>query len=269
MILIKKVLGIIILFLLILTNWYLEIVDTNDLAFKKVKTENASLFLEAGISDKSIKPVINSLDKIKLEYFTRNTYYDIFQPEIYILASKESYNKLVFKLPSASTQDSDGVIFLNRMYLFGKSKNFSLQRILVHEYTHHVQFQVSLNLGISDKDLPLWFREGFAEYVSRDETNNWETNPTTLIPLNTLTDDNQFYKLSNEFDTYEMSYHYVYDLIDKFGKDIIEKIMIEYSEVGDFTKAFNNITDIKIDEYHLTIDFSNINSQGNKVLIPF
>src|SRR5690606_12308732 len=128
--------------IMIFTNWYLESIDTNDLSFEKIEMKNASVFLESGISESTINPVLNNLNKIKSEYFTKDKYYDLFQPKIYILSSKASFNKLVFKLPTASIQDSDGVYFFNRMYLFGKSPNFSLQRILVHEYTHHVQTQV-------------------------------------------------------------------------------------------------------------------------------
>ena len=130
---------------------------------------------------------------------------------------------------------------------------------IIHEYTHYVFTQKISEIGLTKEDFPLWFSEGVAKYVDSDEESGrlLELSPKVLS-LNELSTSEQWnnYRTDIQYDIYLQSQKAIYFLIDEYGVDIINKIIMETKSKGEFEEGLQSATNISIknlDEYMETL----------------
>ncbi|MFJ7826648.1 collagenase [Psychrobacillus sp. NPDC096623] len=118
---------------------------------------------------------------------------------------------------------------------------------IMHEYTHYVFTQKLSELEMNDSDIPLWFSEGIAEYIGM---NGMEV-PNTLskiVPLNELTTHEQWntYRTDPLYDIYLQSNLAIQFIINEYGSDVINKILIQTQIQREFEVGFQNVTGLDV-----------------------
>lgn len=119
----------------------------------------------------------------------------------------------------------------------------------MHEYTHYVFTQKNSEFGLTDKDIPLCFSEGVAEYIGYDDAEISETD-STILPFNQLTTYKQWnnYRIDIQYDVYLQSYLAIRFLVNEYGNNIINQIINETKTNGGFEKGFQNATGLRVNE---------------------
>lgn len=131
---------------------------------------------------------------------------------------------------------------------------WNYQSNIIHEYTHYVFIQKIAEVGLDNTDFPLWFLEGIAEYLALDNLNGRPLEVSNVIPLNELITSEQWnkYRTETEYDIYLQSEKTIYTLVDKFGPEIINKIIHETGKKKNFQEGFESATNtsiMKLDEH--------------------
>lgn len=81
--------------------------------------------------------------------------------EIYVCASQESFNEYVFL-----SKNVRGAVYWGKLFLSpGAFSRGSAKRLTTHELTHYL-FYTHLGEKAHMEGIPLWFREGIAEFVA-------------------------------------------------------------------------------------------------------
>lgn len=81
--------------------------------------------------------------------------------EVYVCASQESFNEYVFL-----SKNVRGAVYWGKLFLSpGAFSRGSAQRLTTHELTHYL-FYTHLGEKAHIEGIPLWFREGVAEFVA-------------------------------------------------------------------------------------------------------
>ncbi len=135
---------------------------------------------------------------------------------------------------------------------------YFFQRVLQHEMVHVFQFDALKTTKVSgrnvqNRNIPLWLIEGMAEYYSVD----WDylseeilrdiTLNDMIIPIKRLSDVNQL-RNREYFLIYKQSQAFLKFIGDKYGKNYIYKLFLEYVKASEnpFKAIFNtNLTDIE------------------------
>lgn len=131
---------------------------------------------------------------------------------------------------------------------------WNYQSNIIHEYTHYVFIQKIAEAGVDNKYFPLWFSEGIAEYLSLDKLDVRPSEISNVFPLNELITSEQWnkYRTETEYDIYLQSEKTIYTLVDKFGPEIINKIIHETGKKKNFQEGFESATNtsiMKLDEH--------------------
>ena len=118
---------------------------------------------------------------------------------------------------------------------------------VIHEYTHYVLTQKLTELELTDRDIPLWFSEGIAEYIGSNgmDQSNIDAKIVPIKQLSTYTQWNS-YRINPEYDIYLQSYLTVRYLINSFDNGIINEILIQTQINGDFDEGFQSATGLDI-----------------------
>lgn len=127
---------------------------------------------------------------------------------------------------------------------------WNYQSNIIHEYTHYVFAQKIDENGLASTDFPFWFSEGVAEYLAYDSEAGRQLEVPTVIPLNELITVDQWnkYRTETAYDIYLQSEKAIYFLVDKFGPDIINKIILGTGMNNSFLDGFERATNITIEE---------------------
>lgn len=139
--------------------------------------------------------------------------------------------------------DNMGIIFIN-----GENAQFSLYTA-VHEYSHFLFDLYLSENGISIQEIPAWFTEGIAEYFSfkvEQALPTFYTYYFNTFPFDKLHEINS----GNVNTIYLQGFYAIFDLIESYDEDVITQIISAYKTSGDFSAAFEEVTDENYAEYH-------------------
>lgn len=200
-----------------LTSLIIETATQNsEIYLGTVEREPVDLFLLA--SDKEMKEVNGeSVDK--------NTYYNVLLQSI-----------------SVVPEDVDNILeddFVKKSY----------QSQVSYEYAHYMFREKLKNENIDFNLFPVWFYEGFAEYIANmGSTIDYEM--FRVVPFDELV---TFSDWSNEGSNSSVnvsmqSYFAIKYLVSNFGDSIIYDIMQEMKTTKDFNKSFESKTGMTLDE---------------------
>ena len=117
-----------------------------------------------------------------------------------------------------------------------------LIQVLDHELNH-----LMVNRITAAKNVPRWFKEGFAMYVANEQSMKHKFLVSQAIlkdNLFSLKDLNQFKNLNkNEFNlAYAQSVVYIENLVHIYGTKILKRVIEELKNQIDFNKAIYNVT---------------------------
>ncbi|WP_298532244.1 hypothetical protein [uncultured Algibacter sp.] len=178
------------------------LVAKNPLLIKSIKSKYKSTdqFI-AFKSDSRIKYEIGMEDKASLIYNileNKKTYVEqvvgssFKEPiNIYICGSQERFNEYVYL-----SKNVKGAVFWGKLFLSpGAFNSARTEKLLTHELTHFLFYS---HLGESEhiKNIPLWFREGYADFVANG--GKYYTKKTKVSGL--MTSDEQELFLSGKVD---------------------------------------------------------------------
>lgn len=146
-------------------------------------------------------------------------------------------------------EDKDGVIENVPPLIWNYKKN------IIHEYTHYVFTQKTsengLKIGLTNNDIPLWLSEGIAEYIGSagEARHELELGPK-VVSLKELSTYDQWnkYRIDNQYNVYLQAQKAIYFLIDEYGVDIINRIILETLSEGQFSEGFQSATSLKVEE---------------------
>lgn len=139
--------------------------------------------------------------------------------------------------------DNMGIIFIN-----GENAQFS-SYTAVHEYSHFLFDLYLSENGISIREIPAWFTEGIAEYFSfkiEQALPTFYTYYFNTFPFDKLHEINS----GNVNTIYLQGFYAIFDLIESYDEDVITQIISSYKTSGDFSAAFEEVTDENYAEYH-------------------
>ncbi|WP_339194599.1 collagenase [Solibacillus sp. FSL R5-0449] len=139
--------------------------------------------------------------------------------------------------------DNMGIIFIN-----GENAQFS-SYTAVHEYSHFLFDLYLSENGISIQEIPAWFTEGIAEYFSfkiEQALPTFYTYYFNTFPFDKLHEINS----GNVNTIYLQGFYAIFDLIESYDEDVITQIISSYKTSGDFSAAFEEVTDENYAEYH-------------------
>lgn len=139
--------------------------------------------------------------------------------------------------------DNMGMIFIN-----GENAQFS-SYTAVHEYSHFLFDLYLSENSISIQEIPAWFTEGIAEYFAfkvEQALPTFYTYYFDTYPFEKLHENNQ----GNVNTIYLQGFYAIFNLIETYDEDVITNIISAYKETGDFSAAFEEVTEENYVEYH-------------------
>ena len=136
-----------------------------------------------------------------------------------------------------------GVILIN-----GEEVQFA-SSTTVHEYTHFLFDHYLRKQDLTIEEIPDWLTEGIAEYVAFQveqalpQKHSLYYNHFPFPQLHEMTNGN--------VDTvYLQGFYAVYDLVERFGVEVMPQLMLAYKETNDFAAAFEQVTKMDYVTYH-------------------
>lgn len=165
------------------------------------------------------------------------------QPITVILYTNQQFRD-VTRTPAWTKGLFDGKI---RVPVAGAAQNpVLLKKVLFHEYTHAVIFELSRGLTV-----PHWLNEGIAEYFEDQADSHSPSSPDPglhryfrsgqrLVPLSQLHGSFMGLSTTQASLAYAESYSAVLTLIDRFGLFRIKQVFEELGEGKDFASAFSD-----------------------------
>lgn len=139
-----------------------------------------------------------------------------------VTLKEKSFSKILNVNPDVYISGFDGrTIYLNDETLSPS--------VIVHEYTHYKMNAFCYDNGINILKVPLWFKEGVAEYISSPfYDNKYKNSKLSIVEpfrnLNTLKNANK--AISNGFDVYMQSYFAIKEIVKLKGQNSIKDILI-------------------------------------------
>jgi hypothetical protein len=142
-----------------------------------------------------------------------------------------------------------GITYDNKELILERKETplYFFQKSILHEYTHYsFQRMIDSSKGGS-ASYPLWFQEGISECIGNDKT-IVEYSDFQVIPFGELTGRDQWQaaRFQDGTNVYEQSYFAIKYLIDKYGEEIVKKIIKSTNRTGDFEGSFKKTTGINI-----------------------
>ncbi len=140
------------------TDHFLTLETDNRIRYEESAKQNAHYL--SGILNESQEAVEHSLNA----NFEKPV-------EIYICSSQESFNEYVFL-----SKNVRGAVYWGKLFLSpGAFTRGSVKRLTTHELTHYL-FYTHLGEKAHIEGIPLWFREGVAEFVANGGADYTEGN---------------------------------------------------------------------------------------------
>lgn len=200
-----------------LTNLTIETATQNsEILLGSVDREPVDVFLLS--SEKE-------MNEVNGEEVEKNTYYNVLLQSIYIIP-----------------EDIDTIMeddFTKRAY----------QSQVSYEYAHYMFRQKVKNENIDFNLFPIWFYEGFAEYIA-NVGSTIEYEMFKVVPFDQL---ETFSDWSNEGESNSanvsmQSYFAIKYLVSNFGDGIVYDIIQDMKTTKDFNQSFENKTNMTLDE---------------------
>lgn len=243
----------IIIILLIYVNYMVSIFSTGDMKLKKTTVHSVELNYEPEVQIDHFVKLTDEVINLSTMYFSKASYNFSNAPEVFLSSDQSSYLSLTSRIPFF-TDASSGVYFFNRIYINGNIDE-SGDHSFIHEYSHYLFHEVSFHYRFPPNELPIWFQEGFCEYVAKKVVNERGIPPQKIRPVNEIN--------KGDDDFYSISYLYMFELAQMYGETVFEDIMIKYAKVRDFDEAFYNVTSIPLNQFHETLTYNSIGPDGN------
>ena len=141
---------------------------------------------------------------------------------------------------------------------------WNYQSNIIHEYTHYVFAQKIAEIGLDNTDFPLWFSEGIAGYLALDDLAGRPLEVPSVISLNELVTPDQWnrYRTDTAYDIYLQSETAIYLLVNKFGLEIVNKIILETGMKKNFQEGFESATNLSITQLDELLDDHIRNDNG-------
>ncbi|MGL4570569.1 MAG: tetratricopeptide repeat protein [Clostridium sp.] len=235
-----------------------EFMETNYENYKIIHRDN----MEAAL------PIINGFIG-EIESKSKSVFGEIKEP----LTIKFDYDKNIFHTRLNNGHEvADGYYIpdINTIYMyaddaFGILGYDSFYRdILSHEVTHHYYYQYIKNNNIAGEEIPLWFSEGLAEYLSSDEVCIDKTD-LKFTPFKDIEEYDEWNNIESGTQ-YIQSVYTINKLVDMKGKDILNKLILNTKE-DDFSSSFEKIVGISLNDFEKEVkkDIENSKSECYKI----
>lgn len=136
--------------------------------------------------------------------------------------------------------------------------------ILFHEFTHYYYDQYLESNNIKDKWIPVWFAEGIADYVSRDES-CIDSYDLKFIPFENIKDSTGWNSIESG-EQYIQSFYAISKLVELKGKGILNELIMNIKE-DNFNSAFENVVGMTLSEFEEIIkkDIENSKTKCDKL----
>ncbi|WP_426350681.1 hypothetical protein ACPWSR_05410 [Alloiococcus sp. CFN-8] len=126
----------------------------------------------------------------------------------------------------------------------------------VHEYIHYITYAFCQENNISFEDIPAWFIEGIAEYISM-MPGGYDPNSFTLEGFVAFEEINELTEFQNLVDKglnpYIQSYAAIHKLIELKGQEAITRIILRTKDV-DFYTAFEEEVGMPFQEFQSLVE---------------
>lgn len=180
-------------------------------------------------------------------------YYDTETKTIYMYVD-DVYRDIIMNMSKVESN-------FEKIYISTKT----FRETLFHEYFHYIFNSFIKDNNISDKNMPLWFEEGIAEYMVHGI--NFDNKELDFVPLNKLTNNNEWIESSNSDDNinpYIQSHFSIYKIITLYNKNTLKEIILNCKDKS-FDESFEEITNLSLNEFekNLKDDFKSRNSIQN------
>lgn len=218
--------------------------------YDSLTAKNSNVFAihhDSTIPEKRLREITSYLQKAYNTIGSKFSYY----PEstvIVILTEPDSF------YISTDVPHFAGGLYDGKIHIPVDSKNLlpggaeSLEHVIYHEYTHLVVHR------ISEHNVPLWLNEGIAEYFSRKEPKNDYLKKSLLqnayFPLprlsNAIRNPSNIDKILL---AYEEAHSVVTFIIDKYGFDKLQRILILFGEQMPEDEVFQSVLNMSFAEF--------------------
>ncbi|WP_019241553.1 MULTISPECIES: collagenase [Bacillus] len=125
-----------------------------------------------------------------------------------------------------------------------------LQNITAHEYTHYYMDAYTKQKHIELSSFPLWFQEGFSEYIAREFSEAVIEEVPDNIPLNQLQKSRGWGKVTAKYSAYTpyaISHKAIFLLMKEDPKSV--KKIVNSMKKTTFEKAFKEVTGMSIEQF--------------------
>lgn len=163
---------------------------------------------------------------------------------IVIFETSEKFGKAFFVNP----EHGKAVTSFNSIYFPVDNIN---HYIIIHEYTHYKMNSYIKEKEMQYREIPMWFKEGIAEYTSID----FKSNNRIITKLDKIKDFRELeknngmssYQLEG-YDTYMQSYLAIKKIVEIKGEEAIQDILINTKSMG-FYDAFAKVVGLSIEDF--------------------
>ncbi|MDI6840727.1 MAG: BamA/TamA family outer membrane protein [bacterium] len=143
-------------------------------------------------------------------------------------------------------------VFKNRVVVPFNGSYEDFRRVLVHELTHAFQFSISRGTGIIPRisllNIPLWFVEGMAEYLSL----GWDAESDMIIRdalyYDKIKPIKQLYLIEGSYLMYKEGQSILQFIADRYGRKKIGELFHKIGLVGGLNKAIESVLGINVEE---------------------
>ncbi|MDN4073798.1 DUF2268 domain-containing putative Zn-dependent protease [Fictibacillus terranigra] len=121
----------------------------------------------------------------------------------------------------------------------------SIKKLFAHEYAHHLIISYLTEKGKDNRDVPRWFEEGLAEYISYKSIGRAQIfSPFELVPFEQLSSVNGWEKatrINSPYRPYEQSYFAIDQLLHDYGRPAVTKLLTK-EDLEPFSRVFEKQT---------------------------
>ena len=214
---------------------------------------DSNLNIYYGIGDYSesievIKDVVSSAKSNKLSKYLKK--FQDMEANIVIVNEINKIDNFIDNNTAAYYDPLTGKIVLQSLSKYNSLKEY--EGVIFHEYVHY-----ALDLELKDKiesavELPKWFNEGLATYLSEIYYGS-EAKKINIVPVvGDITDDSNFSK-ANTFNYYQYSKYLVKYMLEKGGNDFIINLFDDMRISNDIYKSIENILGESFDEIKINM----------------
>jgi hypothetical protein len=153
------------------------------------------------------------------------------------------------------------VVYLQspRTFPSAEDPQWSLRELLLHELSHCVMYQAAAESSDwSEREIPLWFREGFASWTAEQASQRWPlARLRAYLRANPAVDPlGQADRLYRDEQTlvYSAAHWAFADLLARFGQDRVRVLLAAMKEGRTFPAAFELTFDVSLTRFELDLE---------------